>query len=171
MNAIFFKSRGFKDLKYYIGSLLAMTKTKSKTKTKKKTGVNIFLIWIFPSEDSQSLLGLLLTDLACHYRVTLWWRLVHSLWPWKSARRKSMYRPQKNYCSMYRFWEIQFISRQLMVHRSRSNDNQLPIYLAKCFCYSCIIQAWPNQTYFFFKLRHSLDPFGSWVVDSLQLRN
>ena len=32
--AIFFKSRGFKDLKYYIGSLLVMTKTKSKTKTK-----------------------------------------------------------------------------------------------------------------------------------------
>ena len=35
--AIFFKSRGFKDLKYYIGSLLVMTKTKSKTKTKIKS--------------------------------------------------------------------------------------------------------------------------------------
>ena len=32
MYAIFFKSRGSKDLKYYIGSLLVMTKTKTKTK-------------------------------------------------------------------------------------------------------------------------------------------
>ena len=33
----FFKSRGSKDLKYCIGSLLVMTKTKSKTKTKIKS--------------------------------------------------------------------------------------------------------------------------------------
>ena len=32
MFAIFFKSSGFKDLKYYIGCLLVMTKTKTKTK-------------------------------------------------------------------------------------------------------------------------------------------
>ena len=35
--AIFIKSRGFKDLKYYICCLLVMTKTKTKTKTNTKT--------------------------------------------------------------------------------------------------------------------------------------
>ena len=33
MYAISIKSRGFNDLKYYIGCLLVMTKTKTKTKT------------------------------------------------------------------------------------------------------------------------------------------
>ena len=48
MYAIFIKSRGFKDLKYYFGTggLLVMTKTNTKTKTKTRfyalLGVNIF---------------------------------------------------------------------------------------------------------------------------------
>ena len=37
MYAIFIKRRRFKDLKYYIGYLLVMTKTKTNTKTKTKT--------------------------------------------------------------------------------------------------------------------------------------
>ena len=40
--AIFFKSRGFKDLKYYIGCLLVMTQTKTKTQFYALLGVNIF---------------------------------------------------------------------------------------------------------------------------------
>ena len=42
MYAIFVKSRGFKDLKYYIGCLLVMTQTKTKTQFYAFLGVNIF---------------------------------------------------------------------------------------------------------------------------------
>ena len=42
MYAIFIKSRGFKDLKYYIGCLLVMTQTKTKTQSYALLGVNIF---------------------------------------------------------------------------------------------------------------------------------
>ena len=45
MYAIFIKSRGFKDLKYYIGSLLVMTKTK--TRFYALLGLNIFQGSIF----------------------------------------------------------------------------------------------------------------------------
>ena len=44
--AIFFISRGFKDLKYYIGYLLVMTKTKTKTWFYALLGLNIFQGWI-----------------------------------------------------------------------------------------------------------------------------
>ena len=51
MYAIFIKSRGFKDLKYYIGCLLVMTKTKTKKKTKTQfyalLGLDIFQESIF----------------------------------------------------------------------------------------------------------------------------
>ena len=40
MYAIFFKSRGFKDLRYYIACLLVTTKTKTKTKSKSKPNTN-----------------------------------------------------------------------------------------------------------------------------------
>ena len=40
MYAIFFKSRGFKDLRYYIACLHVTTKTKTKTKTKSKSKTN-----------------------------------------------------------------------------------------------------------------------------------
>ena len=45
--AIFFISRGFKDLKYYIGCFLVMTQTKTKTQFYAFSGVNIFQGWIF----------------------------------------------------------------------------------------------------------------------------
>ena len=48
-NAIFIKSRGFKDLKYYIGCLLVMTKTK--TRFYALLGLNIFPGWIFSGVD------------------------------------------------------------------------------------------------------------------------
>ena len=43
MYAISIKSRGFNDLKYYIGCLLVMTKTKTKTKCLKDPTYAIFL--------------------------------------------------------------------------------------------------------------------------------
>ena len=42
MFAIFIQSWGFKDLKYYIGCLLMMTKTKTKTRFYALLGLNIF---------------------------------------------------------------------------------------------------------------------------------
>ena len=42
MYAIFVKSRGFKDLKYYLGCLLVMTQTKTNTQFYACLGVNIF---------------------------------------------------------------------------------------------------------------------------------
>ena len=66
MYAIFIKSRGFKDFKYYIGCLLVMTKTKTETKTKTKTrfyallGLNIFQGSIFSR--SEYFLGVNIKD-------------------------------------------------------------------------------------------------------------
>ena len=42
MYAIFIKIRVFKDLKYYIGCLLVMTKTNTKTKFHAILGLNVF---------------------------------------------------------------------------------------------------------------------------------
>ena len=47
MYAIFIKSKGFKDLKYYIGCFLVMTKTKTKTRFYALLGLNIFQGWLF----------------------------------------------------------------------------------------------------------------------------
>ena len=51
--AIFIKSRGFKDLKYYIGCLLVKTKTKTKSYVCQKQGVRGFriLYWLSSCDD------------------------------------------------------------------------------------------------------------------------
>ena len=53
MYAIFIKSRGFKDLKYYIGCLLVMTKTK--TRFYALLGLNIFQGSIFSRSEGGSI--------------------------------------------------------------------------------------------------------------------
>ena len=60
MYAIFIKSRGFKDLKYYICCLLVMTKTKTKSYIYQKQWVQGFKIsyWLSEYWTSHNLLGL-----------------------------------------------------------------------------------------------------------------